>query len=466
MKLKNRVIFFTSLMLIVLMLSGCTLFPVANGKVVGKVTKGDGETVVPGAEVFVGGKKVVTDNKGEFSINLLPGKYSIIAKAAGKDSDPVSFEIKKGETTQLTIKISGIAVGLSGTVKISGDKPLPGAKVSLGTTSAITGADGKYIMNVDPGEAEMVVEYKGYKYTAPFTVPEKDTAVKDFELAELAEISLTLKNNEGAAHDGLSATVEKALFKDTVNTNDVGMLSFIAPKGEADVTVNLPLLGTDHVYSFTKSATLGTTTDLVYDVADKCIFQDDFSNDLSKWVEGEAWDLNQWAHTTKGAKIVNGVLTRDFVAATSSGLKIKDLVVTDAIVIVKARSTEAREGATAGLRIQVRNNIGYWAQGLGSNSSTYGTEIANWVFYGLDKAPKATKFDAVSPDPNEPQFAEDGEWITIAVAVQDQTLRYFRNGTNLINTSATDPENQQTQGGIFIEFNGGIEIDEISVYGF
>jgi len=473
MKLEKRVILFLSLLLTVVILSGCTLFSAKSGRLIAKVTMGDGETPI-NAKVFLGDKEVATaDKDGKFSLVLKPGKYNVHAEFQGKSSQAQAIEIKNGAINELKepLKVTGLAI-LTGTVKTSDEKPLVGASVTLGAVSNTVDKDGKYYMVVLPGEQVLKVTYKGFSKTVndTYDMPAETIKEEKLTIAELAERSLTLKNDKGEGHAAINATIKLGAFEDTVKTNGAGLLSFIAPAGSADVAVNLLLAGTDHSYSFTKTAVIGTATELKFDVNDKRLFYDNFTGTLTKWVGEEAWDLNAWAMSKPAPKVVNGVLTRDFEptekGSYTSGLKIKDLEITDAIVIVKARTTEVRQGVIAGLRIQVRNNASVWADGYALNASTGSFDLANWTWYGHDQTPKFKKTSPVTPPSSQPLFTEDGTWVTAAVVVQGNTLKYYKNGALINQMTETDANYFHTKGGVFIEFNGGIEIDEISVYNY
>lgn len=273
---RNKKTLLLSLLAVAILLSGCTLFSAKNGRLVGKVTMGDGETPIK-AEVYVGDKKVTTaDDKGMFSLVLKPGKYNIQARYLGKNSVILSVEIKNGAINEIKnpVKVTGLGI-LNGTVKTSDDKLLVGAKVSLGAISVTADKDGKYDMIVAPGEQTLKVEYKGYTFSESYTMPEK-IVEKNLQLADLAQRSLTLKNAKGEAHAALDTKVDIGTFTDSVKTNAEGLLTLIAPAAEADVTVKLPLPHTTADISVTKNATLGTATDLAIDIKDNLLFSDDF----------------------------------------------------------------------------------------------------------------------------------------------------------------------------------------------
>ena len=66
---------------------------------------------------------------------------------------------------------------------------------------------------------------------------------------------------------------------------------------------------------------------------------------LDNWIEEEDWELNKWQMTVKGATVQNGILKRtEFVASTTSGLKLKDVEIGDAIAVIRVRTTTERGG--------------------------------------------------------------------------------------------------------------------------
>ena len=87
----------------------------------------------------------------------------------------------------------------------------------------------------------------------------------------------------------------------------------------------------------TVNVDFATATEAEFDVADPD-FVDTFDDGLDNWIEGEDWTLNDWQETIKGAVVKNGVLTRsEYVPHITSGVKLRDVEITDAAVVIKVR---------------------------------------------------------------------------------------------------------------------------------
>src|SRR6186713_3327628 len=67
-----------------------------DGIINGKVK--DGETVLQSATILIANKMIVTDSKGEFSVTLKAGTYSIIITYAGYKKNEQSFTLNAGES--------------------------------------------------------------------------------------------------------------------------------------------------------------------------------------------------------------------------------------------------------------------------------------------------------------------------------------------------------------------------------
>lgn len=457
--LQKKILVSVSLLLVLLMLSGCNLFVKKNGLVTGIVTMGDGKSPLV-ADIYVAGEKVVKSGAdGKFTLDLKPGTYEVQAEYSGVKSQKVSVKVLSGKTVELSEKllIQGLGV-FSGVVKTADGLALSGRKVKLGTVEAVTDAEGKYRMFVTSGKQQLTVEYKGYVYSKEFNMPEADH-VENITLDKIKEITLTLKNSENKAIAGYLANIEVGAFKETVTSNAEGKIKFIgvAEEGQLEVKVDgIPDEITELKSEATATVNFATATEAVLDLS-LPVFADEF-NDLDNWEELEPFEYNQWLFTEIGAVIKDGALRKEtkepYSGAASSSVRLKDHVFGDAVVIIRTKANNEKGTANAGLRVHLRNNEDQFCYGYGVNLSATGYELANWNW---------GKTVAVGVSTGAAQY-QDENWFTIAIVVKDHTLQYYREGILVAETTETDESKQHLQGSLVLAFTGSLELDNIRIY--
>lgn len=353
MKQSKRVLLAMALLIIAVMLSGCTLFSQKSGSVKGIVTMGDGETPIK-ADVFIDGKKIVTANdKGEFVILLKTGNYKIHAEYLGKTSTPSSIEITNGNVLEKQIKVSGLGI-LSGKIITENDKAIEGAEIKLGTIKAVTDKDGKYTMVVAPGKQDLTINYKGYVFTETYEMPESDEK-KDIKITDLKAVTLAVKKLDGTSQKELEVDVIAGDYKNTVKTDDKGSITLIAPIN-AKVSAKLIIPHTTATITSAKDVILGTDTEVILDVEEKLLFRDDFSSDKGNY-------------EFIGTEIADGTLKRtaDAAGRATAWLKTDKIGASDNyIVVAKAL------GGGAAWRLNAAVPDDYDYQG----------KVDNLVFYG------------------------------------------------------------------------------------
>jgi len=184
----------------------------------------------------------------------------------------------------------------------------------------------------------------------------------------------------------------------------------------------------------------------------KADFVDDF-NDLNNWVEEEDFEFNKWAITTKGElEVKDGVLSRK--SAGTSGLKLKDVEMVDAAVVIKLRVNQIPESGAVGSRIQLRNSEDHWCYGLGVNVTTYSYELANW--HGKDQ-PKTAISTPAAP---QKQLDVEQSWVTVTAVVKGKKLSYYFDGQLVAEVEGDDfPE----KGGLFLSLTNFVEIDKVAI---
>ncbi|MDD4694727.1 MAG: DUF1080 domain-containing protein [Firmicutes bacterium] len=444
-----------SLVLVVLMLSGCNLFARPNGTINGLVTMSDGETPLD-AKVFVDGKEKITAGKdGKFELSLKPGSYKVHAEFSGVKSDAVDIDLtNKG--TDATLVIAGLGK-INGTLKTADGLALGDQSFKIGSVDVTTTADGKYESIIAYGTLPVAVNYKGHQFS-------KDVEIKsgenDLVVDDLKEITLALKTNSDELLVGYNAVVKVGSFETKAVADEASSIKFIGVTAEGQLTVseNTNLLLPNEVkYVDTVTVDFANATEAVLGIV-LCDFEEDFEAGLENWTEEEAWFLNDWQETIQGINVNNGVLKRDeFVPNKSSGVKLNGVEIGDAIVALRVRTTEEREGTNTGLRIHLRNNSTKFNKGYGVNVSAYSYALENWLGDAGSKGVTKT------PETPTPQLTDD-TWATITIIVEGHTTKYYKNGELVDEITEIDTTKQHTDGGLFLEFNGALEIDTVRIY--
>lgn len=188
-------------------------------------------------------------------------------------------------------------------------------------------------------------------------------------------------------------------------------------------------------------------------------FIDEFAN-LDNWTEHLEFEYNQWLLIDEGKLAADGKLKRtEKVAATSSGIKLNNILVNDGAVAVKLYVSEEEEYSEGnlGIRLHLRNPEDLYCYGYGLNVSTYGYELATWHGKGASPAKTAT----VNPG-NVPSIKR-GDTTTITLVLEGDTYKYYRDGEFIAETTAEEGHTFDT-GGIFLVLTEGIEIDSLAYF--
>ncbi|MDP3504872.1 MAG: carboxypeptidase regulatory-like domain-containing protein [Myxococcales bacterium] len=132
---------------------------------VGSVTR-TGGTPVSGATVTVGDRTTTTDVAGAFTLDgLPPGPATVAASAASLRPTSKQVVITPGVSVEVTLTLEAKTGpgSISGTVRAAPDKPLAGAKVTSGGTTATTSVTGGYTLaKMGPGAVKVRVTLDGY----------------------------------------------------------------------------------------------------------------------------------------------------------------------------------------------------------------------------------------------------------------------------------------------------------------
>jgi hypothetical protein len=177
----------------------------------GFVLSEDGKPVA-GAEVMaLGGREVpstTTGAGGGFSLEVSNGTYVLAARQGERMGRiPQMLEVAPGETLRdLRIPL-GAPSGLTGTVTASPEgAPVAGARVSAGPSrkpgevgSALTGADGRYTLDLPPGDYDVVVVSPGWTSAVRdgLVIAPGQRPTVDFRLDGMTAVEGRVTNVEG-----------------------------------------------------------------------------------------------------------------------------------------------------------------------------------------------------------------------------------------------------------------------------
>lgn len=471
MRFKNR-LFISLLLVAVLILSGCNLFKKPNGKIIGLVTMSDGETPIK-AEILVNGEqKVTAGDDGKFEISLKPGDYKLKAVYMEVESDETTVTVEPSKNKNVTITVDGLGK-VTFALKTEDGKAIPNQAFKVGGvdfTSDSTGKTGESV--VAYGTYNVTLNYKGFAFSKNLEIKSGENEIV---VTGLKEISLTVKNTNDDAVPNAKATIKVGNFTEEQTTDADGKIKFIGVEGKGELTINTtPLMTLPDAEDAVKvidtvAVDFASETEVEVDVV-LADFVETFDAGLDNWIEEEDWELNKWQMTVKGATVQNGILKRtEYVASTTSGLKLKNVDIGDAIAVIRVRTTTERGTSVAGMRVHMRNNSDKFNKGYGANITTHNVVLENWLGDGAEKGATIQK------NPAKSEYPGDGIWTTVTLILQGHTYKIYIDGRQvMVDPEAEDPEplvlvetdetKQHTSGGFFIEFTGGLEIDEIRLY--
>lgn len=118
---------------------------------------------VSGAEVIINDIALHTDAEGRVASWLRTGIYEILTDIAGFAPDRRTIDLTSDVQEDIELLRECIALILVKAPCESGESlPVKGARVTLGTATAVSDADGIARLNVPPGESELSIEVDGY----------------------------------------------------------------------------------------------------------------------------------------------------------------------------------------------------------------------------------------------------------------------------------------------------------------
>jgi len=254
--------------------------------IMGKVTNTSG-TPIAGAAVTLdknspvpGRVQVLTDASGKYQVMMDPGpytgSYTVTASNLGYVSGSVTIPgIENGAT--LTENFVLIALGtIAGFVGNASQVPIAavaGARVTVGTQIAVTGADGRYsIDGLPPGPNDVKLSAAGFD-TAEVTVTVVSgvTTTQNFILVEASAIMTGTVTDTDTGNPLASATIRIA-----------NLSTKAGPEGTYKIT-NIPV----GKWQVTVSAPLHFTQNTLVQIQDHQVLQMDFQMDSTRKPIGE-----------------------------------------------------------------------------------------------------------------------------------------------------------------------------------
>src|SRR5699024_7460606 len=178
------------------------------GEVRGTVMNDLNEPVQASVTVEETGKKVATDNEGEFFLGLPAGTYTLELEAFGHQSASFTVKIEDGETLEKTFVLESESVGrLNGEIRsqATGDL-IEGAKIEVIDTELSTESDesGRYSLTIPEGKYDIRIMASGYHpevYQVDIT--QGKTTDLDVSLANSEEVALVASGVDEERMTGL-----------------------------------------------------------------------------------------------------------------------------------------------------------------------------------------------------------------------------------------------------------------------
>lgn len=132
--------------------------------------------------------ETTTDASGQYAFKLQPGSYDLNISSSGYVPAQMPIVLSEGATETRDIglyKVGPVTGTVTGTVKDKAGKPIAGATVSTGNTSATTNSKGSYTLTLAPGEYNLSAKAKDYITDYELvTVKARQTTTQDFTLSK------------------------------------------------------------------------------------------------------------------------------------------------------------------------------------------------------------------------------------------------------------------------------------------
>lgn len=218
---------------------------IITGAVTGTVTLDDGASP-QGVEVesLDANSTVRTDAQGRFTLqDLKSGTQTLLASHPGYEVQQLEVEVKRGETTDVSITLKRLKYKVSGILQLEGASSHEGITVTLEDTafSTTTDAQGRFAFEgVVSGAYILVASKDGYEERSTVLAVIEDTVVETLTLPAIVDPSLDglVFLSDDASPVGVSLVLEGTAYS-TVIDNESGYFRFTnVPPGTYTLVVS------------------------------------------------------------------------------------------------------------------------------------------------------------------------------------------------------------------------------------
>ncbi|SEM78663.1 Carboxypeptidase regulatory-like domain-containing protein [Stigmatella aurantiaca] len=189
---------------------------------------------------------VFADAQGRFTLkDLKAGTQTLQAVHPGYEVQQREVEVKRGETTDVSITLKRLKHKVSGTVLLEGASSHEGITVTLEDTafSTTTDAQGRFVFEgVVPGAYILVASKDGYEEQLKVLAVIEDTAVEPLTLPVMEEVSLDgiVYLSDDGSPVGVSLVIEGTAYSTTIDSSS-GYFRFTdVPPGAYTLAVSKP----------------------------------------------------------------------------------------------------------------------------------------------------------------------------------------------------------------------------------
>mgnify|MGYP000844602455 CR=1 FL=1 len=351
-------------------------------------------------------------------------------------------------------------ISLKGTVSDKNGKPVNNAKVTVYDGTKVvretnTKSDGTYglILTKKDGYKAKVV-YEGYESNM-IAIKMGDPAKQDFVLSiALVDLNITIKfaNNDGMS-EALAGSGKLYLDQDEIPVKDGN--AFVHLIGKVADIIYVNPLGKTFVLEDDLDISNDMDKEYTIDMDAEAAYIERFDGTLAEAliVETPSEEGGVKPDTGKLA-IENGMFVRT--EAGNSSFKLKDVIIGDALVVLKGKLLEQPASGAKGVRVHLRNKEDKWYYGYGFNITSYGYEVALWD--GFDTGYIKTSFVNVS----NPMVSVDAGLVEIVCKIEGNVATLYRNGEYV--NEGTYQGVYDAEGAVNLVLNDMLAIDELRVY--
>lgn len=204
-----------SLVLVSMLVGGCTLFGSKSGQVHGVVEFSDG-TPAAGYTVSLAGKTATVQDDGRFTFSGIP--YNTYVLKVLLDEEVVHEQQVNVSAPSQSVAVVLPGSVVSGSVRFADDQPVAGAVITIGNRKATTNEEGEFAVGgISFGEYTLQIAYGGYRYSEDLKV--EDTVVEGLEFVLPTPVNVALNKTATASSVHGSYTPNKVVDGVTDNVS-------------------------------------------------------------------------------------------------------------------------------------------------------------------------------------------------------------------------------------------------------